>query len=625
MRRLWDAIWYNAGKGPSDGNNYWRRFTAAHYVYVGLGLLLMSCAAGLSALFIGAVTSGARLVDLWPTYWSEPLIILLNVLPVALLTCFFYFLTGRAWAAFFLSAAPCIILSVVDFYKITIRAETLVASDLGLVHELAGIISNYTITLSGRACLAIAAIVTGTVAAAVFMRGKLKNPWVRVSGSVLSLAALLTVLFTVCFSDGLYGRIINEAAAEEVDMWVEQNVFTSKGFLYSFLHSVPDAFPSPPDGYSDELARQALADCDDAAIDPEKRVNIIAVMFEAYADLSEFDEVPVYDSVYGPLHELEAESLHGHVLANVYGGGTVDTERNFLTGYPHSQEYRSPTDSYVWYMRENGYYAEGLHPGNSWFYNRENVERNLGMENFYFLDDFPDSDRTDDFFFRTLKKLYTGRDAATPYFNFSVTFQNHGAYSESSTVDTPYLDGEGMSAGTYNILNNYLSGIADTSRRMLDFVDSLRGDEAPVVVVFFGDHQPSLGGALQELGVNMDLGTEDGFYNYYSTPYIIWANDAAKAVTGGSFTGEGGDMSSCFLMTRLFDECGYTGSGYMDLTRRVYSRVTMINTGSIAWVVDGELVHGLEGQVAELTRQLDWAEYYTKRNFSYGGTGRDRP
>ncbi len=624
MGKLWDAIWYNAGKGPSDGNNYWRRFTAAHYVYVGLGLFLMSCAAGLSALFIGAVSSGARLVDLWQTYWTEGLIIFLNVLPVTLLACFFYFLTGRAWAAFFLSAAPCIILSVVDFYKITIRAETLVASDLGLIHEFVGIISNYTITLSGRGCLAIAAVVAGTAFAAVFMRGRLKNPRVRVSGSVLSLAAIITLLFTVYFSDGLYGRLVNEAAAREVDMWVEQNVFTSKGFLYSFLHSVPDAFPTPPEGYSEELARDVLDGSGDGSIDPEKRVNIIAVMLEAYADLSEFEEVPVYDWVYEPLQELRSESLHGHLLSNVYGGGTVDTERNFLTGYPHSQEYRTPTDSYIWYLRENGYYAEGLHPGDSWFYNRKNVERNLGMESFYFLEDFPDSNRTDDFFFRALTELYNGRDAAVPYFNFSVTFQNHGAYSDASTGDTACLEAEGMSAGTYNILNNYLTGIADTSRRMLDLVDSLRDDSEPVVVVFFGDHQPFLGNALGELGVNMDLGTEEGFFNYYSTPYIIWANDAAKAVTGGSFTGEGGDVSSCFLMTKVFDECGYAGSGYMGVNRRALSRVTMINTGSTAWVVDGQLVHSLEGEALELVRQLEWAEYYTKRSFSYGETGRER-
>lgn len=247
MKRLWDALWYNAGKGPSDGNNYWRRFTRGHYVCVGLGLFLLSCAAGLAALFIGAVTSGARLVDLWPTYWQTPLIVLLNVLPAVLLAAFFYFLTGRAWAAFILSAAPVILLSVVDFYKIVIRAETLVASDLGLVRELADILPRYTITLSGRAYLAIAVLLGGT-AAALFLRGKLKNVLARVLGCAVSLTALAALLFTVYFSDGLYDRVVNAAAGEQVSLWVEQNVFTSKGFLYSFLHSVPDAFPPRPRG-----------------------------------------------------------------------------------------------------------------------------------------------------------------------------------------------------------------------------------------------------------------------------------------------------------------------------------------------------------------------------------------
>lgn len=51
----------------------------------------------------------------------------------------------------------------------------------------------------------------------------------------------------------------------------------------------------------------------------------------------------------------------------------------------------------------------------------------------------------------------------------------------------------------------------------------------------------------------------------------------------------------------------------------------MVNTGSTAWVADGELTHALTGEAAELARRLDWAEYYTVRSFSYGSIGRDRP
>ena len=43
----------------------------------------------------------------------------------------------------------------------------------------------------------------------------------------------------------------------------------------------------------------------------------------------------------------------------------------------------------------------------------------------------------------------------------------------------------------------------------------------------------------EELGLDIDPGTEAGFRNHYSTEYLIWANDAAKAVLEEDFTGEG--------------------------------------------------------------------------------------
>ena len=85
------------------------------------------------------------------------------------------------------------------------------------------------------------------------------------------------------------------------------------------------------------------------------------------------------------------------------------------------------------------------------------------------------------------------------------------------------------------------------------------------MLAVFGDHKPWLGysnSAYQELGVNLDTATEEGFYNYYSTRYLIWANDAAKEALGEDFVGEGPDVSSCFLMNLLFDLCGWQGNAW---------------------------------------------------------------
>ena len=614
--KLFDALWYNGGRGPADGNNYWRRFTAPHYVWVGVLLAVLSAAAGSLALVVGGVYPGIRDPQFCWSYFSEPRILLLNLLPVLLLTAVLYFATGRAWAAYLGSSLTVLGLSLVDFYKLVIRNETFVASDLGLMSEAAGIISHYTIVISGRAVTSILAVVLGTVLAAVLARGALKKVWVRILGTLLSLGVLVTLVFTLYASDAVYARTVN-GTAEYFD-WIEQQNYASKGFLYSFLHSVSDALPRAPEGYDEEETAALLSGYGEGAIEEERRVNVIAVMFEAYSDLSEFPQIGVREEVYAPLHELESESLHGRLISNTFGGGTVDSERCFLTGLAQVEEFRENTDSYVWFLRRNGYYTEGLHPGDSWYYNRENVERNMGFERYYFLEDIPGFDRSDRAFFGMLSELIENRDKSVPYFNYSISFQNHGGYDSASTGEESWLDRGDKPEDAYNIVNNYLAGIADTTRRMRDFIESLRDDPEPFVVVFYGDHKPYLGSAFEELGIRFDLSTEEGFYSYYSTPYIIWANDAAREATGGDFTGDGGDVSACFLMDKVFEECGWGRSAYGRILHDTAARVSVVHTGLDAAVVDGRLLYGPSGEPGAIVNALLRAGYYTKKHFSYG-------
>ena len=43
-----------------------------------------------------------------------------------------------------------------------------------------------------------------------------------------------------------------------------------------------------------------------------------------------------------------------------------------------------------------------------------------------------------------------------------------------------------------NLLTNYFRGVIDADEELGDFIDSLRKTEEPVVVVYWGDHYPSL-------------------------------------------------------------------------------------------------------------------------------------
>ena len=128
-------------------------------------------------------------------------------------------------------------------------------------------------------------------------------------------------------------------------------------------------------------------------------------------------------------------------------------------------------------------------------------------------------------------------------------------------------------------------------------MDTLRTDPEPVVLVLFGDHKPWLGdnsSAYADAGIDLSRWTVQSFYDYCRTPYVIWANDAAKETLGRSFTGEGGDFSPCYLMMKLFDECGFTGDAYMNALRDTYTSADLISPRLNRYRVGDELTGHLE-------------------------------
>ena len=95
-----------------------------------------------------------------------------------------------------------------------------------------------------------------------------------------------------------------------------------------------------------------------------------------------------------------------------------------MTGYISLPSLRKKTNSYVWYFREQGYTVEGSHPSYEWFYNRININRNIGFENYYFYENkyinlSKDVIAGDRIFIPEILKLYNEHknNSDSPYFS----------------------------------------------------------------------------------------------------------------------------------------------------------------------------------------------------------------
>lgn len=410
-----------------------------------------------------------------------------------------------------------------------------------------------------------------------------------------------------------------------INQWASTQVYQSKGFVYPFLYSVQSAFPSAPEGYSDGYAQELLSQYEDADIPADKQVSVISIMLEAYADFSDYGIDGLWEGVYENLHAMEAESYSGNLVVDVFAGGTVTSERSFLTGYTDLPTFRTDTNSYPWYFLNQGYSVMGIHPCYEWFYNRENVNEYLGYEDYWFVENYfyPITEWAvgmDDVFFPALKTMWEENlETGKPLFTYNITYQGHGPYAtDSYTWGDQYMTGDYSEESTY-IMNNYFGSIYDTSNYLVDLMDYFNQSDEPVVLVFFGDHKPWFGdgnSVYAEIGMDFDLSTEAGMYEYYSTPYVIWANDAAKAVTGNDFIGEGPDVSPAFLMNVVFAQIGWDGPAYLQATDAVMAQVPIINMPTGQYWENGTMTTTLSDDGQTLVDEYNVMQYYWSHNFA---------
>jgi len=622
MKKFFHKLHARQGSGgePSFARTLWLTIT----------LTALGCCIGGLGLFFAA-TAYLRLASrtLLLSYLANPMILFLNLLPAVLLIWFFYFLTRRPWAAFLLSFVPVVGISLVNYFKIRLRSDPVLAVDLRLAAEAGGIVGGYTLDITWLVWFAGFCLIAGLLFAILLIPKAPRGHRDRAFGA-LSCLALMAVAFVALFTNP---QVYNTKTANNsfINPWSDVEVYASKGCVYPFLYSFRELFPTPPEGYDEAAAAALLAQYPDADIPEEQKVSVLSIMLEAFCDLTDFELLAQQEGVaqvYAPWHELEAQSVSGDLLTNIFAGGTVDSEWGFLTGYSQHADFHSPTDSYVWYLRKQGYQTFGSHPGFGWFYNRQNVNQHLGFEEYWFtenhysdlVDPIAAQWHSDELLAGELLGQLKQRVEYGPCFSFSVSYQNHGPYDSASTNGVEYLDPDrtGMPAETCNIFNNYLKGVSNTIGAMTALAQGLEEMEEPVVLVLFGDHKPWGGNgnsAYANAGANFDISTLDGFYDYYSAPYLIWANSAAKAALGRDFAGEGGDFSPCFLMTELFDQCGWDGPGFMQLSREVREITPLLHERDL-YLQNGALTAVLDDPAHRFVRDFICAQHYRENEIT---------
>jgi len=515
------------------------------------------------------------------SYLNDSLLIKVNIIPIILTILVLLFVTKKLWISFGLSSLIIFIIGIINKTKLYYRDDVLKFEDLSLAKEAAIMTSRYSIIIRWYTVVCI----IFCVILMLLLKKYIKKINIRYrSCFIITIVLIFLSAYeynTVLTDKEIYEQIGNKNL---INIWIGTRQSQIRGLIYPFIYSSTDLKLEPPKNYNKKEAEKILNKYTYDNIPEDKKVNFINIMLEAYNDFSKFEEITFIDNVYDKYNNIKNKSISGEIIVDIFGGGTINTERKFITGYYNLPTFRNVTNSYASYFKEQGYITESMHPIFGAFYNRNTVNLNIGFDNYWnYENKFSKISSTaleDNIFFDyIIDGLVNANKNNKYYYNFSVTYQNHGPYS-TSNVSKSYIENKNYSPSAYNMFNRYLNGIEKTNEALEKIVTFLNNYEEPTVLVVFGDHNPYLGEAnyvYTELGIDMTLNSVDSFLNYYGIPYFIYANDAAKIKLGKDFKGKGNMVSPNFLMNEIFEYIGYGGNEYLKYTSDVKKEISVIH------------------------------------------------
>jgi len=547
-------------------------------------------------------------------YLHEPKLLILNIFPIIIALYLLLFLTKRLWISFSLTSLMVFVIGIINKTKLYYRDDVFKFEDITLYKEALIMTSRYDIIVRWYTVVCI----LGCLVIALLLKKyykKLNTKWFINIPVVIVLLIFSGVSYQKTYTNAtLYNSVGNKS---NINIWISTRQSQVRGLIYPFIYSSTELITTKPDNYSKKEAEEILSRYKYENIPEDKKVNVIAIMLEAYNDFSKFDSIEFTDNVYEKLDEIKKDSLSGNIIVDIFGGGTVNTERHFITGYYKFPSFRKSTNSYARYFKEQGYVVEAMHPIYGAFYNRNTANNSIGFDKYWNFEErfkkyhgWGGFASDSELYSELINDLQETNKNGNNYFNFTVTYQNHGPYSTAPLNET-YIKNKNYSNNAYNMFNRYLSGIKGTNEALYDLVKFLDNYEEPTILIFFGDHNPYLGEnsyVYRELGINLNLSSEEGFENYYGIPYVIHANDSAKKVYGKDFKGELDTISPNFIMNELFEYIGLNGNEYLQYTSDIKKNVNVL--GNIYYKENNKYVAVNESNNKDLINEFLRVNYY---------------
>lgn len=321
-------------------------------------------------------------------------------------------------------------------------------------------------------------------------------------------------------------------------MWDQKENYRHNGFLLAFAFNIPMANVSAPVGYSENAIAEIASDGSAFAVNHSTRPDVIMIMSESLWDPTRLSNVSLSRD---PMPSIRSRQS-GHVFSPEFGGMTANVEFEALTGFsnsflpygsiPYQQYIRRPIPSLATFFRSEGYSSIALHPFQPWFWNRSEVYKSLGFDEFRSEETLPAMEKRGMFASDaalTSEIMQTVDAADKPLFLFAVTLQGHGPYEPNRYGRNTIGIAGPLSESATASLSTYSQGVAEADESFARLIDWAKTRERDTIVVLFGDHLPPLGQVFVESGympgmVATRRAPLDTMKAEHETPLVVWSS-----------------------------------------------------------------------------------------------------
>ena len=475
--------------------------------------------------FVIEAISRHSVVAAWDYMTGTPLVFLYNAFMIFVTFSIVYLFKRRIFVRMIIGAIW-VILGIANGYILLKRVTPFNAQDLKIAGDGIALINNYC---NGFEVVVIA---VGAVALLIW----LISMWRRggqYAGKIHHIAALIGII--VC--GVLYTFVTNIAIDKRVVSTYFGNIafaYEDYGLPYCFSASLFNTGISEPNGYT----KKAMAKIDkDGELNQtatsrssDELPNIIVVQLESYFDVANAEFFTTSEYACPNLHNLYQNYSNGYFKVPSVGAGTANTEFEVLTGmnlryfgpgeYPYkTYSKKHPTESAAIALASLGYGTHALHDNTGNFYSRANVFNNMGFDTFTSKEFMNVLQTTENGWAKDeilTQHIMEAMDTTKQEdFVFTVSVQGHGNYPETQVIENPKIKVEGIEdEALKNKWEYYVNQVYEMDQFVGDLIKAVEERNEPSVVVFYGDHLPTMG-----------LKAEDLKSRYlYNTNYVIWDN-----------------------------------------------------------------------------------------------------